>query len=401
MAVLSAVVAAAATPACWQRHPNILAIATPYFLECLRRTREKVCESCHVQLSPASNFGHVSMFPPLYWCVDVDIIPPVLETSANLNFYCHRSQPHAPSGTSVFLHATYNHNLPLRIIQVGWYLCSPHGFQDQRVHAPSDHHSMVGMSSKSPFLSSFVAGIVAVVVVGILTFAVIFSWRYFGGRRRPEPSNNAIPLTTLEDGLKVSDTLDFASRSPSRLGDISPSSAERADEASEPQRQVFTQSGMADNSQVDGQHPVSGVSPQTPAYVVNPLTEGVEQVEEEHTKRGEDTSNFATSGNDSDMSPEHGPPRLSGFPSPPGIPPFPSVPPPPSRLSISTVWSQESMWPREKKPDVPAVPLPPLAHIPVTRRVILPTIAGSGSRHRGSASSFPRSVGQSDFEDYI
>ncbi|KAI0002884.1 hypothetical protein BJV74DRAFT_881868 [Russula compacta] len=261
---------------------------------------------------------------------------------------------------------------------------------------------MVGMSSKSPFLSSFVAGIVAVVVVGVLTFAVIVSWRYFGDRRRLEPSNNAIPLTTLEDGLKASDTLDFARRSPSRLGNISPSSAERADEASEPQRQVFIQAGIADDSQDDGQHPVSGVSPQTPAHVVNPLTtEGVKQVEEEHTKRGEDTSNLATSGKDGDISPEHGPPRLFGFPSPPGIPPFPSVPLPPGRLSISTVWSQESMWPREKKLEVPAVPLPPLAHIPVTRRVILPTIAGSGSRHRGSASSFPRSVGQSDFEDYI
>ena len=87
------------------------------------------------------------------------------------------------------------------------------------------------------------------------------------------------------------------------------------------------------------------------------------------------------------------------------IPPLLAVPQtPPARLSISTVWSQESMWPREKKPDVPMPPLPympAVAHMAVPRRVMFSPDMASGSQNRRSTSSLPRSVGLSDFEDYI
>jgi hypothetical protein len=54
------------------------------------------------------------------------------------------------------------------------------------------------------------------------------------------------------------------------------------------------------------------------------------------------------------------------------------------------------MWPREKVPDVP---VPPLAHVPVTRRVVFTPLMVAGFQNRRSTSSLPRSVGPSDFEE--
>jgi hypothetical protein len=102
-------------------------------------------------------------------------------------------------------------------------------------------------------------------------------------------------------------------------------------------------------------------------------------------------------GKDGDMAAEHDPPRPFISPSPPRIPPLPPAPPKSNgRFSISTVWSQESMWPREKKPDIP---VPPLAHLPVTRTVVFAPLIVAGFQNRRSTSSLPRSVGQSDFDE--
>ena len=262
---------------------------------------------------------------------------------------------------------------------------------------------MVGAVTKYPFFYSFLAGVLSVVFVGALTFGFIFSWRYFRNRRRLEPSNNAIPLTTLEGGLKASESSDdsSSSRSPSRLGGLSPSSVKRADEALETQSQFSAQPGTGNGPEDDGPRPVSGIS-QGSANVVNPLTAGgVERSKDRTTgKRAEDGSNLAFWGNNinGDTTTERVQPRAR-------IPPLLAVPQtPPARLSISTVWSQESMWPREKKPDVPMPPLPHMpavAHMAVPRRVMFSPDMASGSQNRRSTSSLPRSVGLSDFEDYI
>ncbi len=258
-------------------------------------------------------------------------------------------------------------------------------------------HSKVRMTSKSPFLLSFIAGILSVVVIGALAFALIFAWRYYRGRQEPELSSKEIPLTTLENGPSTSDKLDSSSRSPSRLGGHSPSSAERADEAWEPLRQFLTQTGTTNSAQNDAQRPLSVVSPSS-AFIVYPMiTEGVEQVQDHHMLRAKNLSDPTTLGKDGDMSTKHDQPQPFISPSPQRNPPLPSAPPKSNgRLSISTVWSQESMWPREKMPDVP---VPPLAHLPVTRRVVFSPLMVAGSQNRRSITSLPHSVGQSDFED--
>jgi len=252
---------------------------------------------------------------------------------------------------------------------------------------------MVGTTSRSLFLYSFIAGVLSVVVIGALAFLSIFSWRYYHRRRKLEPSNKEIHLTTLEGGHSTSDKLD-SSRGPSRLGDNFPTSAERADEAWEPLRQFLAQTGTA--AQDGGQRPLSGVSPSS-VYIVNPMTtEGVERVEDQPI-RAKDISDLTTLRKDGDMSAEHDRSRPFISSSPPGIPPLPPAPPKLNgRLSISTVWSQESMWPREKKPDVP---VPPLAHLPVTRRVMFSPRIAFGFQNRRSTSSLPCSVGQSDFDE--
>jgi hypothetical protein len=258
------------------------------------------------------------------------------------------------------------------------------------------------MTSKSAFLLSFIAGVLSVVVIGALTFVFIFAWRYYRGRHSTEPSSKEIPLTTLEDGRprSTSDKLDSSPRSPSRLGGNCPLSAEKVDEAWEPQPQFFAQTGASNNAQNDAQRPFSVVS-QSSAYIIYPVT--TEDIDlgwvQNHPIRVEVIPDPTTS-EDGDLSLEHDQPRPFISPSPPKMPPLPSAPPVPpksnGRLSISTVWSQESMWPREKVPDVP---VPPLAHLPVTRRVMFTPLMVAGFQNRRSTSSLPRSVGQSDFEE--
>jgi hypothetical protein len=255
------------------------------------------------------------------------------------------------------------------------------------------------MTSKSPFLLSFLAGVLSVVVIGALAFVFIFAWRYYRGRHLIERSSKEIPLTTLEDGRPrpTSDKLDSSPRSPSRLGGNSPSSAEKADEAWEPLRQFLARTGTTNDAQNDAQRPLSVVS-QSPAYIIYPVTTEVVDSErvQYHPIRAKVIPDPTTS-EDGNMSVEHDQPRPFISPSPPRMRPLPSAPPKPNgRLSISTVWSQESMWPREKVPDVP---VPPLAHLPVTRRVVFTPLMVAGFQNRRSTSSLPRSVGQSDFEE--
>jgi hypothetical protein len=255
------------------------------------------------------------------------------------------------------------------------------------------------MTSKSPFLLSFVAGVLSVVVIGALAFVFVFAWHYYRGRRNIEPSRKDIPLTTLENGWPrpTSDKLDSSPRSPSRLGGNPPTSAEKADEAWEPLRQFLAQTGTTNGAQDDAQRPLSVVS-QSAAYIIYPVTTEFVDSErvQDHTIRAKVIPDPTTS-EDGNMSVEHVQSRPFISPSPPRIPPLPSAPPKSNgRLSISTVWSQESMWPREKVPDVP---VPPLAHLPVTRRVVFSPLMVAGFQNRRSTSSLPRSVGQSDFEE--
>ncbi len=260
-----------------------------------------------------------------------------------------------------------------------------------------------GMTSKSPFILSFIAGVLSVVVIGALAFVFIFTWRSYRGRHKPEPSSKDIPLTTLEDGPSTSDKLDSSSHSLGRLGGNSPSSAGNADEAWEPLRQFITQTGTPNCAQDDGQRPVSVFS-QSSAYIVYPVTtKGVDSKRmQDHPIPPKVVSDPSNSAKDSVISAEHDQPQPFVFisPSSPKIRPLPSAPPKSNgRLSISTVWSQESMWPREKMPDVPVPPVPPLAHFPVTQRVVFSPLMVAGFQNRRSTSSLPRSVGQSDFEE--
>ena len=257
------------------------------------------------------------------------------------------------------------------------------------------------MTSKSPFLLSFIAGVLSVVVIGALAFVFVFAWHYYR-RRNTEPSSKDIPLTTLEDGRPrpTSDKLDSSPRSPSRLGDNPPTSAEKADEPWEPLRQFLAQTGTANGAQNDAQRPLSVVS-QSAAYIIYPVT--TELVDsgrvQDHTIPAKAIPDPTTSG-DGNLSVEHYQSRPFISPSLPRMRPLPSAPPKPNgRLSISTVWSQESMWPQEKVPDVPVPPVPPLAHIPVTRRIVFSPLMVAGFQNRRSTSSLPRSVGQSDFEE--
>ena len=255
------------------------------------------------------------------------------------------------------------------------------------------------MTSKSPFLLSFVAGVLSVVVIGALAFVFVFAWHYYRGRHRIVSSSKDIPLTTLEDGRPrpTSDKLDASPRSPSRLGGNSPSSAEKADAAWEPLRQFLAQTGTTNDAQNDAQRPLSVVS-QTSAHIFYPMTTEVVDSErvQDHPTRAKVIPDPTTS-EDGNVSVEHDQPQPFISPSPPSLPPLPSAPPKSNgRLSISTVWSQESMWPREKVPDVP---VPPLAHLPVTRRVVFTPLMVAGFQNRRSITSLPRSVGQSDFEE--
>ena len=304
----------------------------------------------------------------------------------------------------VVSHATCIYGPSSYIIQVvpSWFRSNP--LELPKVNHESTHCSnylMVGTTSKYPFFNSFIAGVLSVIFVGALTFIGFFSWRYFRNRRRLERANNSIALTILEDGLKASDSSDISSRSPSRLGGISPSSVKRAAGARETQSQYLVQPGTTNSA---GKRPVLVVSQRT-SSIINPLTTKGVGRHDGRTNRAEDSSNGATWGNNGDTTTERAQPRSSAYASRPRMRPVPPVPlTPTTRLSVSTVWSQESMWSREKRPDVPVPPLPhmpPLAHMQVPRRVTFSPDMASGSQNRRSTSSLPRSVGQSDFEDYI
>ena len=259
------------------------------------------------------------------------------------------------------------------------------------------------MTSKSPFLLSFVAGVyLSVVVIGALAFVFIFAWRYYHRRHKIEPSSKEIPLTTLEDGRPrpTSYRLDFSPHSPSRLGGNSPSSAEKTDEAWEPLRQFLTQTGTTNDAQNDAQRPLSVISQSSP-YIIYPVTTEVVDSERVHNHpiRAKVIPDPTTSEGGNMYPVEHY--QAGSFISlpPPRIPHFAPFAPPKSngRLSISTVWIQESTWPREKVPDVP---VPPLAHLPVTRRVVVYTPYGSWFFKTGARpASASRSVGPSDFEE--
>jgi hypothetical protein len=252
---------------------------------------------------------------------------------------------------------------------------------------------MVGTAFNYTFFSLFIAGVLSVILVGALTFIGFISWRHFRNRRRLERENNSIALTILEDGLKASNASDISSRSPSRLGGIFPSSVEslRADDARETQSQSLVQPGMTNNvGTPPGKRSVLE-APQRSSSIINPLvTKGV-QPRDDRTKRAEDSSN-------GDTTADRAQPRSSTYASRPRIPPLPPFPltPTSKRQSVSTVWSQESMWPREF-PLPPLPPVPPLAYRQVPRKVTF----SLDVHNRHSTSSLPRSVGQSDYEGYI
>jgi len=258
------------------------------------------------------------------------------------------------------------------------------------------------MTPNSLFLLSFIAGIFAAVIVGALLFVFVLAWRRYRGRHWIQPTSKYISLTALENGRSrsTSDKLDASPYSPSSLGGNSPLSvsAEKAVAPWEFPRQFSAQTGTTNDAQKDAQSPLSAVSPSS-VYIICPVTAGVVdsgQVQD-HPTRAEVILDSTTSEN-GNMSIEHHQSRSFIFPSSPRVPPLPSAPPNSNcRLSISTVSSQESMWPRERVD----VPMPPLAHLPVTRtpRVVVFTPLIASFHDRRSTSSLPRSVGPSDFEE--
>ncbi len=259
---------------------------------------------------------------------------------------------------------------------------------------------MVGSHSKSPFLFPFVVGLLIVVVLSALTFALVIAWRYYRGRGRLQSSIAAFPLSTIvEEGRSTPDVLDFSCRGPSRLGGISPISAERADEETGPRFELTVRRGMDNDSLADVKRLGFSAS-QPPTHAITASTpERVDQVED-HAQRTKSSSVPVDLGNSGDMVVELGRSQSLSFvfPTPPTISPFPPPAPqtPGGRLSMSTVWSQESMWPRERKLDFP---MPPLAYLPVPQRMRFSPIMVSGPPSPRSMSSFPRSVAPSDFGD--
>jgi hypothetical protein len=253
------------------------------------------------------------------------------------------------------------------------------------------------MTPNSPFLLSFIAGVFAAVVVGALLLVFVFVWRRYRDQHWIEPSSKDISLTTLEGGRRprsTSDKLDSSTFSPSKLGGKSPSSAEKAVAAWEPPRQFSAKTGTINDAQNDAQSPLPVVSPSS-VYIVYPVTTEVVDSGrvQNHSTRAKVILDSSTSENGNmDQS------RSFIFPSSPMTPPLLSAPPKyDGRSSVSTVWSQESTWPRERLD----FPMPPLAHFPGARtpRVVVFTPLMASFQDRRSTSSLPRSVGPSDFEE--
>ncbi|KAF8258047.1 hypothetical protein EI94DRAFT_610605 [Lactarius quietus] len=256
------------------------------------------------------------------------------------------------------------------------------------------HRSMAGNHSKPPFLFLFVIGLLTVVVLSTSTFALVTAWRYFRVRGRRQSSIDAFALPTIvEEGRSTSDALDFSCRGPSRLGGVSP----MVDEETGPQLKSTVRGGMDDGSLPDVKHLDSGASQNSTHPTTVSAAERVEQVED-YAQRTKNDSVPVDSGNSGDMVVDLGQSQSFVFPTPPKDPPLPPPAPqtPGGRLSMSTVWSQESMWPRERKMDFP---MPPLAYLPVPHRVRPSPLLALGPPSPRSMSSFPRSVAASDFGD--
>ncbi|KAI9466597.1 hypothetical protein BJY52DRAFT_2333 [Lactarius psammicola] len=257
---------------------------------------------------------------------------------------------------------------------------------------------MVGNPSKSPFLLPFLISLLTVVVLSALTFALVIAWFYLRGRGRPQSSITAFPLPTIvEEGRSTPEALDFSCRGPSRLGGISPTLAERADEETGPRLKLTVRRGMDDDSLADVKRFHFSASQHPTHATITSTAERVDQVED-HAQRTKSSSVPVDLGNSSDMVVELGRSQSFAFPTPPKIPHFPPPAPrtPGGRFSMSTTWSQESMWPRERKIEFP---MPPLAYFPVPQRARFSPIVVSGSPSPRSMSSFPRSVAPSDFGD--
>lgn len=253
---------------------------------------------------------------------------------------------------------------------------------------------MVRSPSKTTFLFLFVIGLLTVVVLSALTFVLVIAWRYYRSRRSTQSTIAAFALPTIvEEGRSTPDALDFSCRGPSMLGGISPMLAERADEETRPRLKPTVRRGMDDSSLVDSPSQISTHA------ITTPTDERVEQIEG-HTQPTESSSVPLDLGNSGDMVVEQGLGRSQSFtfPIPPKDPPFPPPTPrtPGGRLSMSTVWSQESMWPRDIRIDFP---MPPLAYLPVPQRVRSSPLVVAGPPSPRSMSSFPRSVAPSDFGD--
>lgn len=152
---------------------------------------------------------------------------------------------------------------------------------------------MVGTASRPSFVLLFVAGVLSTAAFAALTFILVFSWHHCRGGHKVEPSDNEIPLPALEEGHTAPDALDFSCRGPSRLGGISPLSAERPGETPSVQSQFQAQPPTDKGSQDDIQHPHPDAS-QTFDYIVNPVTPERSDPAGDQTERAERISNITT-----------------------------------------------------------------------------------------------------------
>lgn len=261
---------------------------------------------------------------------------------------------------------------------------------------------MVGDTSESSFLFSFVIGLLTVVVLGVLTFALVAAWRYFRGRDRLQSSVATFALPSIvEEGRSTPGALDFSCRGPSRPSGAPQILIERADEETGLRLELTVRRGMDDGSLADVKHLDFSASQHSTDTITASTAERVVGQVGDHAQRTKSGSVPADLDSSGDLVIEPGQSQSFAPPTSPKTPPFP----PPAlwtsggRLSVSTVWSQESMWPRERKLDFP---MPPLAYLPlpVLQRVrYYSPLVVPGHPSPRSMGSFPRSVAPSDFGD--
>jgi hypothetical protein len=261
------------------------------------------------------------------------------------------------------------------------------------------HRSMVGNPSKPPFLFLFVVGLLTIVVLSASTFALVLAWRYFRRRDQRQSSIAVFAMPTIvEEGRPTSDALDFSCRGPSRLGGVSPLLAERAGEEAELGLKLTVRGGMDDGSLADVK-PLNFSASQNYTHSTTASTTESVETAEDHARRTKEDSVPVDLGNSGDIGVDLGRSQSFTFPTPPKGLPFPPPPAtrtPGGRLSMSTVWSQESMWPREREIDFL---MPPLAYLPVPQRMRPSPLMVLGPPSPRSMSSFPRSVVPSEFGD--